>query len=34
MAYLEENLGAAELELTQDDLAELDELPAAVGERY
>jgi aryl-alcohol dehydrogenase-like predicted oxidoreductase len=34
MAYLEENLGAAELELTHDDLAELDELPAAVGERY
>jgi len=34
LAYLEENLAAAELELSAGDLAELDTLPAAVGERY
>jgi aryl-alcohol dehydrogenase-like predicted oxidoreductase len=34
IAYLEENLAAAELVLSADDLAELDALPAAVGERY
>ena len=34
-AYLEENLGAADVVLTADDLARLDaELPAAAGERY
>ena len=34
-AYLEENLGAADVVLTSDDLARLDaELPAAAGERY
>ena len=33
--YLEENLAAAEVELTQDDLARIDaELPEAEGERY
>ncbi|SDR79828.1 Predicted oxidoreductase [Friedmanniella luteola] len=33
--YLEENVGAATVELTADDLAELDRaVPAAVGERY
>ena len=34
LTYLEENLGAADLELSAEDLAELDALPAAVGERY
>jgi len=32
--YLRENIGAAELRLTADDLHELDKLPAAVGSRY
>ena len=33
--YLEENVGAAAVELTEDDLSRLDaELPAAVGDRY
>jgi aryl-alcohol dehydrogenase-like predicted oxidoreductase len=32
--YLEENAAAAELELTDEELARLDELPEAVGERY
>ena len=32
--YLEENVGAASLELTAEDLAELDALPAALGTRY
>lgn len=32
--YVEENAGAAEVELTADDLAKLDALPEAVGERY
>jgi aryl-alcohol dehydrogenase-like predicted oxidoreductase len=32
--YLEENAGAAFVELSADDLAELDALPAAVGPRY
>ncbi len=34
LAYLEENAGAADLVLSVVDLAELDELPAAVGARY
>ena len=34
IAYLEENTAAAHLELGADDLAELDALPAAVGDRY
>ena len=34
LAYLEENAAAADLDLTKDDLAELDALPAAVGDRY
>lgn len=34
MAYLEENLDAADLEFSAEDLAELDDLPAAVGARY
>ena len=34
LAYLEENLGATELELTAQDLAELDALPPATGARY
>ena len=34
VAYLEENAAAADLDLTQDDLADLDALPAAVGDRY
>jgi len=34
IAYLEENAAAADLSLTQQDLAELDALPAAVGDRY
>jgi aryl-alcohol dehydrogenase-like predicted oxidoreductase len=34
IAYLEENLEAAELELTSDVLAELDALPEPVGPRY
>jgi aryl-alcohol dehydrogenase-like predicted oxidoreductase len=34
-AYLEDNAGATEVELTADDLARIDaELPAAAGERY
>jgi aryl-alcohol dehydrogenase-like predicted oxidoreductase len=32
--YVEENAGAAEVELTADDLATLDALPEAVGDRY
>jgi aryl-alcohol dehydrogenase-like predicted oxidoreductase len=32
--YLEENAGATDVELTDDELARLDELPEAVGERY
>jgi aryl-alcohol dehydrogenase-like predicted oxidoreductase len=33
--YLEENLGAAAIELTKDDLARVDaEVPAAAGDRY
>jgi aryl-alcohol dehydrogenase-like predicted oxidoreductase len=32
--YLQENVGAARLELTAPDLAELDDVPAAVGSRY
>jgi aryl-alcohol dehydrogenase-like predicted oxidoreductase len=32
--YLEENAAAADVELTADDLARLDALPEAVGERY
>jgi aryl-alcohol dehydrogenase-like predicted oxidoreductase len=32
--YLEENAAAADLELTAEDLAELDAVPAAVGTRY
>ncbi|QEC49394.1 aldo/keto reductase [Baekduia soli] len=34
IAYLEENVGATEVMLGTDDLAELDALPAAVGSRY
>ena len=34
VTYLEENAAAARLELTADDLAELDALPAAEGGRY
>ena len=34
LKYLEENLAAADLTLSPEDLAELDALPAAVGERY
>jgi aryl-alcohol dehydrogenase-like predicted oxidoreductase len=34
LTYLEENAAAARLELTADDLAELDALPAAEGGRY
>ena len=34
-AYLEENLGALDVELSDDDLARIDaELPAAAGDRY
>lgn len=32
--YVEENAAAADLELTAEDLAELDDLPEAVGSRY
>jgi aryl-alcohol dehydrogenase-like predicted oxidoreductase len=32
--YLEENCAAADLALTADDLAELDDAPAAIGDRY
>ena len=35
VAYLEENWGAPDVELTADDLARIDaELPAVAGERY
>jgi aryl-alcohol dehydrogenase-like predicted oxidoreductase len=34
LAYLEENLGAADLRLTDEDLAELDALPEPTGARY
>jgi aryl-alcohol dehydrogenase-like predicted oxidoreductase len=34
IAYLEENLGAADVTLSADDLAELDAIPAPVGTRY
>ena len=34
-AYLEENLGAADVDLGDDDLARIDaEVPAAAGDRY
>jgi aryl-alcohol dehydrogenase-like predicted oxidoreductase len=33
-AYLEENLAAADVSLSSDELARLDELPAAAGDRY
>ncbi|HYF10915.1 MAG TPA: aldo/keto reductase [Actinomycetota bacterium] len=32
--YVEENIAAADLDLTAEDLAELDDLPEAVGSRY
>jgi aryl-alcohol dehydrogenase-like predicted oxidoreductase len=32
--YVEENVGAASLELTPDDLVELDDVPEALGSRY
>ena len=32
--YLEQNAAAADIELSDDDLSRLDELPAAAGERY
>ncbi|MFB4312312.1 aldo/keto reductase [Actinomadura sp. GTD37] len=32
--YLHDNIGAADLDLTEADLAELDDVPAAVGGRY
>jgi aryl-alcohol dehydrogenase-like predicted oxidoreductase len=32
--YLEDNVGALDVELTADDLARLDELPQAAGDRY
>ncbi|MEA2167250.1 MAG: hypothetical protein QOF76_550 [Solirubrobacteraceae bacterium] len=34
LAYLEENAAAAGLELSPEDIATLDDLPAAVGDRY
>jgi aryl-alcohol dehydrogenase-like predicted oxidoreductase len=34
LTRLEENVGAAALRLSADDLAELDAMPAAVGGRY
>ncbi len=34
LTYLEENAAAARLELTAEDLAELDAMPAAEGSRY
>jgi aryl-alcohol dehydrogenase-like predicted oxidoreductase len=34
VSYLEENCAAAELELTEQDLAELDAMPPAAGDRY
>ena len=34
LRYLEDNVGAADLSLSADDLAELDALPEAVGARY
>ena len=34
LSRLEENAGAAAVELSAEDLAELDALPEAVGERY
>jgi aryl-alcohol dehydrogenase-like predicted oxidoreductase len=34
VAYLQENLGGATLQLTDEDLAELDALPPAAGSRY
>jgi aryl-alcohol dehydrogenase-like predicted oxidoreductase len=34
VAYLEENVAASDLELSASDLAELDALPPAVGDRY
>ena len=34
LRYLEENVSAATVTLTPEDLAELDSLPAAVGDRY
>ena len=33
-SYLEQNADAADIELTEDDLSRLAELPAASGERY
>jgi aryl-alcohol dehydrogenase-like predicted oxidoreductase len=32
--YLEQNAAAVDVELTEDDLGRLDELPEAAGERY
>jgi aryl-alcohol dehydrogenase-like predicted oxidoreductase len=34
VGYLEENCAAAELEFSQEDLAELDAMPQATGDRY
>jgi aryl-alcohol dehydrogenase-like predicted oxidoreductase len=34
LRYLEENAAATDLDLTAEDVAELDELPAPVGGRY
>ena len=34
MAYLEENVAAASIQLSDDDMALLDALPVAVGSRY
>ena len=34
MSYLEENCAAAELELSREDLADLDAMPQATGDRY
>jgi aryl-alcohol dehydrogenase-like predicted oxidoreductase len=34
VGYLEENCAAAELELSEEDLADLDAMPPAVGDRY
>lgn len=34
LRYLEENVGAADIALVEDDLAELDAVPAAAGSRY
>jgi aryl-alcohol dehydrogenase-like predicted oxidoreductase len=34
LSYLEENCAAADLELSQEDLADLDDMPQAAGDRY